>query len=97
MELIRQMLAAAGVLLLLAATFWWMRRTGRAGPRAWRGSRGRRLEAVERLPLGPQHSLHLVRVAGRGLLLAASPAGCSLLESFDWAALERGAPAAEVR
>jgi flagellar biosynthetic protein FliO len=86
MELIRQMLAIGGVLTLLAASLWWLRRKGLAGyaMRLPRGVRQRNLEAVERLPLGPQHSLHLVRLAGRGLLVGISPAGCTVLESFDW-------------
>ena len=44
------------------------------------GSRLRNLELVERLALSPQHSLHLVRMADRLLLLSVSPAGCSLLQ-----------------
>ena len=96
MEWIRQLSAVLGVLLLLASGLWWLRRKGRAGSLAWRGGRTRRLEAIERLPLGPQHSLHLVRLAGRALLVAASPQGCVLLESFDWAAVEPDVPA-EVR
>jgi hypothetical protein len=33
------------------------------------------------LPLTPHHSLHLVRLADRTLLIALSPSGCNLLES----------------
>ena len=42
-------------------------------------SRARALESVERLPLTPQHSLHLVRIAGRELLVGTHPQGCVLL------------------
>lgn len=94
MELIRQTLAVGGVLLLLAASLWWLRRKGLAGIRPARSGRQRTLEAVERLALGPQHSLHLVRLSGRGLLVGISPAGCAVLESFDWAAVERHRPEA---
>jgi flagellar biogenesis protein FliO len=42
------------------------------------------------LSLTPQHSLHLVRVADRTLLVGLSPQGCNLLESGpSAAALER--------
>ena len=87
MESIRQMLAVSAVLLLLAASLWWLRRKGVAGhfPRS---SRQHTLQTVERLMLGPQHSLHLVRLAGRGMLVSTSPAGCAVLESFEWASLE---------
>jgi len=88
MEWIRQVMAVSGVLLLFAWCLWWLRRKGLAGMRSPGGSRKRRLEAVERLALGPQHSLHLVRLSGRGLLVGISPAGCAVLESFDWAARE---------
>lgn len=100
MDAMREISSVSAVLLLLAAALWWLRRKGLAGYRA-RGSgspRGRTLQPVERLMLGPQHSLHLVRLGGRGLLVAASPAGCALLESFDWDHLEsRLAGAAEAR
>lgn len=83
----RQVLAVSGTMLLLAAFLWWLRRKGVGRPGS-RGSHAHDLQAVERLMLGPQHSLHLVRVAGRGLLVGTSPAGCAVLESFAWASLE---------
>jgi hypothetical protein len=39
---------------------------------------------VERVALGPQHALHLVRLGERGLLLSSSPSGCALIETFPW-------------
>jgi flagellar biogenesis protein FliO len=71
------------VLGVLAAALWWLRRKGAAqftlrGLR--RGGGPRRLEVLERLSLTPQHSLHLVRVADRVVLIALSPAGCSILD-----------------
>jgi flagellar biogenesis protein FliO len=48
------------------------------------------MESLERLPLGPQHTLHLVRVGETELLLALSPSGCSLVESFARRAAEAG-------
>jgi flagellar biogenesis protein FliO len=90
MELIRQVLAVGAVLASMAAALWWLRRKGLVSSR---GSRTRSLQAVERLMLGPQHSLHLVRLAGRGLLVGTSPAGCAVLDSFEWASLESRLPA----
>ena len=58
MEATGQMAAVALVLLLLGATLWALKRNGFAGV-ARRKSSGRRLECVERLPLGPQQVLHL--------------------------------------
>ena len=39
---------------------------------------------MERLALTPQHSLHLVRIGDRGLLVAAHAAGCTLIDSRPW-------------
>lgn len=73
METLQQSGAVALVLALLLLTLWWLRRRGIAG---WAGAlpqmrKGnvRRIETVERLPLGPQHSLHLVRFGGSALLI----------------------------
>jgi flagellar biogenesis protein FliO len=83
MEVMGQIAAVAGVLALLGVTLWWLRRRGFAGmPLARRPAR-RRLECLERLPLSPQHTLHLVRLGEAALLVASSPAGCSLMGSFS--------------
>jgi flagellar biosynthetic protein FliO len=81
MEVVQQMTAAVAVLGLLGATLWWLRRRGFAAVALGSRLRGRRMESLERLPLGPQHTLHLVRLGDTELLLAASPGGCSLLQS----------------
>jgi flagellar biosynthetic protein FliO len=82
MEVMGQMAAVAVVLSLLGATLWALRRRGFAGLNLARRSGGRRMECVERLSLGPQQVLHLVRMGKVELLVASSPAGCSLLKSF---------------
>jgi flagellar biogenesis protein FliO len=85
MDGIGQAAAVIGVLALLGAGLHWLRR----GPVAWpRNSSGRRLESLERLSLTPQHTLHLVRVGERTLLVSASPAGCAVLESGQAAGRE---------
>jgi flagellar biogenesis protein FliO len=88
MEPIRQVLAVTAVLSLLVVALWWLRGKGFVRRGGAGGSRKQALQAVERLVLGPQHSLHLVRLAGRGLLVGTSPAGCAVLESFEWDSLE---------
>lgn len=82
METLREVSAAAAVLLLLAGCLRWVRRKGVARY----GARGapRLLQVVERAALSQHHSLHLVHLAGRGLLVGVSPAGCAVLESFEW-------------
>ncbi|MEO8592519.1 MAG: flagellar biosynthetic protein FliO [Candidatus Solibacter sp.] len=82
MELIQQMGAVGLVLLLLTGSLWVLRRRGFGGIALTGKGSKRRLECVERLPLGPQHTLHLVRVDGRELLVASSPSGCALVEAL---------------
>ena len=84
MEGIEQLAAVAGVLILLATALWWLRRRGFAGTLLAAKGPGRRLESIERMPLGPQHTLHLVRLGERALLVASSPGGCALLDNVAW-------------
>ena len=71
------------VLGLLSGALWFLKQKGWARTSFRRpGKPGQpRLEVIDRLALGPQHSLHLVRLADRTLLVGLSPQGCSLLES----------------
>jgi flagellar biogenesis protein FliO len=83
-----QLFAVAGVLMLLGCALYFLRRKGIA-----RASGGTQLQSIDRLPLTPQHSLHLIRVYGRIVLIAVSPGGCSVLDGSAWttAAEERTA------
>ena len=74
--------AVLAVLGVLAVALWRLRKKGLAGffrPVARRASR--RLESMERLALSPHHSLHLVRLDDRAILVAQSPSGLMLLEN----------------
>jgi flagellar biogenesis protein FliO len=95
MELIQQAAAVTAVMLLLAGALWWAKGRGLASIGGGRRAE-RRMEAVERLALGPQHGLWLVRVGGRGILVGISPSGCSVLESGEWSRFE-ALPQREVR
>ena len=89
MDFGQQYLGAAVVLGLLGLALWWLRRRGYAAMMPSRRT-GRKMESLERLPLGPQHTLHLVRIGGTALLVACSPAGCVLLQSVTVAQIETG-------
>ena len=78
MDMIGQLAGVGAVLALLGATLWALRRRGLVSARTRHGG-GRRLRSLERLPLGPQHTLHLVGLGEETLVVAASPAGCTLL------------------
>lgn len=90
METMQQVAAVVGVLAILCGTLWWLRRRGYAVPAGVRRGPGRRMECMERISLGPQQTLHLVRFGGRGLLVASSPAGCTLLHNLDWRDIASG-------
>jgi len=83
--MIQQTLSVFLVLGLLGGTLWWLRSRGfaRFGVNSPLSGRARSMKVMERLALTPQHSLHLVKVAGRTMLITASPAGCNILENIS--------------
>jgi len=83
MEMFEQFVIVAAMLVLLCGGLWLLKRKGWATSaiRRSRGDGQPRLEVIDRLVLTPHHSLHLVRLADRTLLVGLSPNGCNLLES----------------
>lgn len=92
MDLSQQLIAIIVVLGVLFGLLWVMKRKGWAHVRS-RGRRGptARLEVLDHLVLTPHHSIHLIQLADRTLLVGLSPNGCNLLES----APAQGIPAGE--
>jgi flagellar biosynthetic protein FliO len=83
--MLQQILAIFLVLALLITTLWLLRRKGLATvnlslPK--RSAGPKQLEILERLTLSAHHSLHLVRVKDKVILLGISPSSCIALESF---------------
>ena len=91
MESIQQVLSVVAVLALLGGSLWWLRRKGLAqfAVRVPGGGKTRSMKVIERLTLTPQHSLYLVRVADRTMLIASSPGGCSILDGIAGSVDER--------
>ena len=83
MELAQQFVVVLAVLALLCGALWMLKHKGwaRTGLRRKREDGQPRLEIIDRLSLTPNHSLHLVRMADRTLLIGLSPTACNLLES----------------
>ena len=80
--MLQQLLAIFLVLALLITTLWLLRRKGLASvnlslPR--RSAGPKEMELIERLTLTAHHSLHLVRVKDRVILIGLSPSGCNTL------------------
>jgi flagellar biosynthetic protein FliO len=82
MEMFEQLSIVAIVLGVLCGGLWLLKQKGWAQTsiRRSRGDGRPRLEVIDRLSLTPHHSLHLVRLADRILLVGLSPNGCNLLE-----------------
>lgn len=83
MEPIRQILAVLLVLGLLGGTLYWLRTQGAAKltMKGFGRPSTRQMRSIEQLRLTPQHSLHMVKVGNRILLVALSPGGCSVLNT----------------
>ena len=78
MDLARQSLAITLVFALLGAALWLLKRKGILAARRNPLHRGS-IEACGRLSLTAQHSIHLVRVGDRSLVVAVHPGGLTLL------------------
>lgn len=92
MEVLQQIAAVLAVLGLLAGSLWWLRRRGIAYIATPRRRAPGVLQNVERLQLSATVTLHLVRVADRAILIAASPSGCQVVESSPWAEIQQSSP-----
>jgi flagellar biogenesis protein FliO len=88
-EEIQQAVVVMAVLGALGIALYVLRSRGmvRFGLKGMGEASSRRLQAIERLPLTAQHSLHLVKVSGRTMLIAVSPGGCSVLDGSAWDAV----------
>jgi len=83
--MIAQTLAVFLVLALLILALWFLRRKGLAkmnlslgGRRAGAGE----IQVVDRKALTASHSIHLVRVKDRLILVGISPGSCQALHTF---------------
>ena len=85
MEPVRQILGVLLVLGLLGGALYWLRSKGMAqfAAKGLRRPGARQMCSLEQLRLTPQHSLHMVKVGNRVLLVALSPGGCSVLNGGD--------------
>ncbi|MBZ5610060.1 MAG: flagellar biosynthetic protein FliO [Acidobacteriia bacterium] len=77
-----QVAMVLAVFALLGGVLWMLKKRGFASLAlpTRRGSGSRRLEVLERVPLTPQHAVHLVRVSGKIVLIGTAPSACTLLD-----------------
>jgi flagellar biogenesis protein FliO len=97
MDVFYQSLAILAVFALLAFILWWLKKKGAVQmgtflPSRWTGPRARGgerlLERVDGLQLSPTHSLNLIRMADRAILIGISPSGFCLVESSPWKSVQ---------
>jgi flagellar biosynthetic protein FliO len=78
-DLYRQLFGIVIVLGALMALLWYARKRGFARLNIGTGGSNRLLKVVERVPLTPQHTLFVVTVSDRTMLLSSSPGSCQLI------------------
>jgi flagellar biosynthetic protein FliO len=83
MELTEQIAMVLVVFALLGGLLWLLKKRGLASlPMIRRrGAGNRRMEVLERVPLTPQHTIHLVRVSGKVVLIGTAPSSCTILDA----------------
>jgi flagellar biogenesis protein FliO len=76
-----QPLAAVGfVMALLGVALMLLKKRGLA---SFHGGGPRRMEAVERLSLGPHHALHLIRLGDKSMVVATAPGSVQVLGEVE--------------
>jgi flagellar biogenesis protein FliO len=80
MDVLQPFTATLFVMALLGGAFMLLKKRGAATIR-FPAAGTRRLQVVERVSLGPQHALHLVRTGDRMVLIATAPNSCQLLDA----------------
>jgi flagellar biogenesis protein FliO len=78
MDIAQQSLALLLVFALLWTALWFLRKRGWTGMRRAKPVSGT-LESRGKLPLTAQHSIHVIRVGDRNLILALHPGGITYL------------------
>lgn len=92
MDLAQQLIVVFFVFATLGGAMWWLKANGWAQVRSSLplSRQGKQLQVVERLALSPQHSVQIIRVAQKLLLVGISPAGCQVLERLEDAGIKDG-------
>jgi flagellar biogenesis protein FliO len=95
MDVIRQSLAITFVFLLLGAALWFLRKKRGSLFTPGRTNKGL-LETRGKLALSAQHTVHVIRIGDRDLVLAVHPSGMTLLCDLPRASASHSAPMSEL-
>jgi flagellar biogenesis protein FliO len=80
MEIVQQGLALVAVFGLLGTALWLVK-TRQSPNLRLRGER--RMQVVERVALTPQHTLCLVKVENRLIMIGTAPSSCQLIQTVE--------------
>ena len=80
MEFLQQSLALAVVFGLLGTALWFVKTRQSPNLRV-RGER--KIQVVERVALTPQHTLCLVKVGERLVMIGTAPSSCQLIQTLE--------------
>lgn len=85
MDLVRESVGITLVFALLWAALWVLRKKGliQAGNAFRRPAGGCNIEVIDRVRLTPQHSVHIVRVMERRLVVGVHASGFTLLCTLE--------------
>ncbi len=83
MDIAKQISIVCAVMVLFAAALWLLQRGGKArfSGRLFKPGSPKQIQVIERLSLTPHHTLCLVRIGERTVLIGTAPSSCQLLES----------------
>jgi flagellar biogenesis protein FliO len=81
MELLQQALALVLVCGLLGTALWFVKTRHSPGLRL-RGV-DRKMQVIERVSLTPQHTLCLVKVGERLVMIGTAPSSCQLIQTVE--------------
>ncbi len=81
MDVLQQITMVGAVLALLGGAVWFLRRQGKWDGFQVRGAR--KLAVIERLTLTPHHTICLVRVGDRTMLIGTAPSMCQVLSAGE--------------
>lgn len=82
MDLGRQLIAVVFVLGTLVLALWMLRKRGYISGIVRSGGSEKHLQLIERLPLTPSHSLHLIRAGTHTILVGVHGTGVTLICDF---------------
>jgi flagellar biogenesis protein FliO len=81
MELLQQGLALVLVFALLGTALWFVK--ARQGPSLRLRGGDRKMQVIERVSLTPQHTLCLVKVGERLIMIGTAPSSCQLIQTVE--------------